>query len=359
MQCNNNDDLSNADFFGLNSYSWCGGSASFESAGYNTIVDMFKASSVPVFFSEYGCNEVMPRVFDEVAALYSDKMKSLSGGLVYEYSQEEANYGLATINANGTLTLRADYDNLQKQFNKLDMEKIQAADPSQTGAKAPKCDAKLITNSAFDSNFTIPAVCPDCDNLIKNGIDKPTKGKIVECKDTKSPNVVYGSKGGEVKDLQLVMMKDDSSNVPDGQVSPKQPSAPTPFQNSTSSSTPTNSTTSPPSSSNSNSNSTSPAAPAASKNCTCKNSPPQQNAAPPSLKDSSTYPQVNLTKPQVTSPEGPVGTGSGVPSTNIPTAPAASSPTPSAPQSMGGAASMMASTSALVAGLGLAVLTVL
>jgi hypothetical protein len=88
MQCANDDDpQSSSDFFGLNSYSWCGGDATFQSAGYNTLVDMFKDSAIPVFFSEYGCNKVMPRVFDEVAALYSNQMTALSGGLVYEYSQ--------------------------------------------------------------------------------------------------------------------------------------------------------------------------------------------------------------------------------------------------------------------------------
>jgi hypothetical protein len=88
MQCTNDEDPeSSSDFFGLNSYSWCGGDATFQSAGYNTLVDMFKDSAIPVFFSEYGCNKVMPRVFDEVAALYSSQMTALSGGLVYEYSQ--------------------------------------------------------------------------------------------------------------------------------------------------------------------------------------------------------------------------------------------------------------------------------
>jgi hypothetical protein len=107
MQCAHNDDQSSSDFFGLNSYSWCGGDATFESAGYNTLVEMFKDSAIPVFFSEYGCNEIMPRVFEEVAALYSNQMTVISGGLIYEYSQEPSNYGLVEINDNGTLTLRS------------------------------------------------------------------------------------------------------------------------------------------------------------------------------------------------------------------------------------------------------------
>lgn len=216
MQCDNNGDGSESDIFGLNSYSWCGGDATFQSAGYNKLVDMFENSSIPVFFSEYGCNEVMPRVFDEVAALYSDNMASLSGGLVYEYSQEESNYGIAVINDNGTVTLRSDYDALQKQFNKLDTSKMQA---TNTKIKAPKCDKKLITNDAFDTNFTLPAVCPGCDTLIKKGIDKPTNGKLVKVMDTKSPNKVYGSAGGEVTGLTLKLLSNDGANAPSGETS--------------------------------------------------------------------------------------------------------------------------------------------
>ena len=222
MQCDNNGDGSESDIFGLNSYSWCGGDATFTSAGYDKLVAMFKDSSIPVFFSEYGCNEVMPRVFDEVAALYSDKMTALSGGLVYEYSQEESNYGLAVINEDGTVNLRDDYDALQSQFNKLDMSKIQDLKASATSVKAPKCDKKLITNDAFDSNFTLPAICPGCQTIIKNGLDKPTNGKLVKVTETKSPNKVFGSADGEVKDLTLKLLSNDGVNTPSGETSSPQ-----------------------------------------------------------------------------------------------------------------------------------------
>ncbi|KAF1964603.1 hypothetical protein BU23DRAFT_594100 [Bimuria novae-zelandiae CBS 107.79] len=217
MQCDNDGDGSESDIFGLNSYSWCGGDATFQTAGYNTLVDMFENSSIPVFFSEYGCNEVMPRVFDEVAALYGDKMTALSGGLVYEYSQEESNYGLATIDEDGSVKLRKDFDALQAQFNKLDMSKIQATKPDATSIKAPKCDKKLITNDAFDTNFTLPAVCPGCQTLIQNGIDKPINGKLVKVLATKSPNKVYASSGSEVKNLALTLLSNDGVNTPSGE----------------------------------------------------------------------------------------------------------------------------------------------
>lgn len=217
LQCAHDDDQSSSDFFGLNSYSWCGGDATFESAQYDVLVDMFKNSSIPVFFSEYGCNEVKPRVFDEVQALYGEQMTVLSGGLVYEYSQEESDYGLAIINDNGTVTLRVDYDNLQEQFNKLDMARIESLNPTATSIDAPECTSRLITNQAFDTNFTIPDVCPGCADLIENGIDNPTRGQLVEVTATEAPNAIYGSTGTEVEGLTLKLLPNDEANGPSGE----------------------------------------------------------------------------------------------------------------------------------------------
>src|ERR1700759_4571515 len=80
-----NTDPTAQEHFGLNSYSWCGASATFTSAGYDVLVSMFKGTNIPVFFSEYGCNQPagVPRVFNEVQALYGPNMTGLNGGLVY------------------------------------------------------------------------------------------------------------------------------------------------------------------------------------------------------------------------------------------------------------------------------------
>lgn len=87
LQCQIEDgnDNSRADFFGLNTYGWCGSEATFQSSGYEELVGWFSNTSIPVFFSEYGCNEFMPRTFDEVATLYGPQMAPVfSGGLIYE-----------------------------------------------------------------------------------------------------------------------------------------------------------------------------------------------------------------------------------------------------------------------------------
>lgn len=140
-------------------------------------------------------------------------MTSLSGGLVYEYSQEEADYGLVVINDNGTVSLRKDFENLQGQFNKLDLSLIQST-TSATNITAPECNKSLIKAEQFSSNFTIPAVCPGCADIIKNGISKPNNGKLVDVTDTKPKQAVYGTNGAEIKGLELTKLKE--ANTPGG-----------------------------------------------------------------------------------------------------------------------------------------------
>ncbi|CAO2654736.1 Nn.00g114690.m01.CDS01 [Neocucurbitaria sp. VM-36] len=217
MQCTHDDDASSSDFFGLNSYSWCGGDATFQTSGYVDLVNMFNQSAIPVFYSEYGCNKVQPRVFTEVAALYGEEMTSLSGGLVYEYSQEEADYGLVVLNSNGSVSLRQDYDNLQDQFNKLDLSLIQSTNAESTQIKAPECSDDLISAENFSKNFTIPAVCPGCQDLIDNGIEDPKNGKLVDVTETKVKQEVYGSTGVQIQNLELTIVANDGSNTPGGE----------------------------------------------------------------------------------------------------------------------------------------------
>ncbi|KAH0848767.1 hypothetical protein AYO21_09873 [Fonsecaea monophora] len=112
MNCGTDDERS--DFFAFNDYSWCDPS-SFTVSGWDQKVKNFTGYGIPIFLSEYGCN-INTREFNEVEALYSDKMTPVySGGLVYEYSQEPSNYGLVEIDGNSISEL-PDFGTLQKQF---------------------------------------------------------------------------------------------------------------------------------------------------------------------------------------------------------------------------------------------------
>lgn len=177
---------------------------------------MFKNSSIPVFFSEYGCNEVQPRVFDEVQALYGEKMTSLSGGLVYEYTQEEADYGLVVVNDNDTITLRTDFDNLQKQFNKLDISLIQSQNETGTSITPPKCVKSLISDDTFGADWDIPSTPSKAASWIKNGLDNPNQGKIVDVTATAVPVAIYGTDGSEISSLKITKVADGESNTPSG-----------------------------------------------------------------------------------------------------------------------------------------------
>lgn len=82
------------DFFALNSYSWCDPST-FEKSSYNMLQEYAKDFPVPIFFSETGCNVPGPRLWDDQDAIFTQPMvNDWSGAIVYEWIQEENNYGL-------------------------------------------------------------------------------------------------------------------------------------------------------------------------------------------------------------------------------------------------------------------------
>lgn len=206
---------SRSDFFGLNSYSWCGDS-DFHASGYDVLTKDFSNATLPVFFSEYGCNAVEPRYFSEVDALYSEKMsQAFSGGLVYEYTQEENNFGLVKIKDNGDATLLPDFENLRKAFGKLDMERIHASKKSQTAAEPVECSPDLIQGDDFLNSFDIPERPGDVQALIEHGLDDAETGKLVDVKKTDLPCTVLDHNGREVKDVKFHHVKEEASNKPD------------------------------------------------------------------------------------------------------------------------------------------------
>ncbi|OMJ24592.1 1,3-beta-glucanosyltransferase gel4 [Smittium culicis] len=110
------DPMARVDFYGVNTYRWCGDKVTYETSGYASMAEPFQDYSVPVLLTEYGCNTARPRTFNEVAAVYSDKMTGIfSGGFIYEYSQEDNDYGLVKID-NGNAKKLDDFMYLKKQY---------------------------------------------------------------------------------------------------------------------------------------------------------------------------------------------------------------------------------------------------
>ncbi|ORX47710.1 hypothetical protein DM01DRAFT_1368295 [Hesseltinella vesiculosa] len=145
------DEDSQADFFGVNLYEWCGGS-SFERSGYSERTKEFEGYGKPVFLSEYGCNLVRPREFSEVQAVYSDQMTSVwSGGVVYEWSQENNEYGLVKIR-NAVAEPLDDFKNLKKVLTSAKPKGVKM-DKYQPVAKTTKCP---VTSEHWKASDKLP-----------------------------------------------------------------------------------------------------------------------------------------------------------------------------------------------------------
>lgn len=162
------------DFYGVNSYQWCG-YQTFETSGFDILVRDYEDYTLPLFLSEYGCNALMPRLFQEVEALYSNRMTNVfSGGLIYEFAQEPNNYGLVEINEQGSAQLLPDYNTLKVQYNITQIHYDFSKD--RQGVRPEKC------KKAYPNLMNANAVIPDCPvpELIKNGVKDVTLGSFVQ-----------------------------------------------------------------------------------------------------------------------------------------------------------------------------------
>jgi hypothetical protein len=141
---------------------------------------------------------------------------SLSGGVVYEYSQGVNNYGLVTIYSNGSAQLRPDFDNLQSQYNKLNFTALESTKSTNGSVVPPQCSASLIANAGFSTNFTIPSPPPGAQDLIDNGLTNPNTGKLVAITNLQVSQTVQQSNGVVISGLAIKPLPDDQSNSPSG-----------------------------------------------------------------------------------------------------------------------------------------------
>jgi hypothetical protein len=142
-------------------------------------------------------------------------MTALSGGLVYEYSQEESDYGLVVLNANGSVSLRTDFDNLQSQYNKLNITLLESTSAGNTQITPPQCSTSLITNSGFSQDFTVPTQPSGAAAVINSGISNPNQGKIISTGDLNVKQQVFSSSGKQIKGLAVKAV--NNANTPSGE----------------------------------------------------------------------------------------------------------------------------------------------
>ncbi|KAI8361973.1 Glucanosyltransferase-domain-containing protein [Mortierella sp. GBAus27b] len=138
------------DFFGINLYEWCGLEATYQNSGYANRTRDIASYSIPVFLSEFGCNLVSPRTFPEVKSIFGpDMTNDWSGGIVYEWTQEDNNYGLVQINPDNTVSVLPDYTNLKTALTPLHPKgvKMDAFKESRTASTCPAISATWEPNA--------------------------------------------------------------------------------------------------------------------------------------------------------------------------------------------------------------------
>ncbi|KAJ1833153.1 40S ribosomal protein S27, partial [Coemansia sp. RSA 2708] len=143
------DDDTRADFYGINTYRWCGDKTDFKTSGYEDITKNMTDYTIPSLLTEYGCNLVRPRTFTEVKSLYgADMVSTFSGGIMYEYTEEDNEYGIVKVSVGDSkVEKNSDYDNFKKV--------LAAAKPQGVKMDSYKASGKDSTCPQSDSAWHV------------------------------------------------------------------------------------------------------------------------------------------------------------------------------------------------------------
>lgn len=151
-----------SDFVALKSSSWCG-NTTYNVNGYDVFSGL-RNYSLPAFFSGIGCSNDQPRNFSEFQALYGALIpQAMSGAFISEF------YDLVLVNDSDTITLSADYVNLQGQLSKLDRKRLELSHANPTDVQHPDCIANLNFIGGSSPSFDLSERADGIDDLIKNG----------------------------------------------------------------------------------------------------------------------------------------------------------------------------------------------
>ncbi|ANB12378.1 Gas4p [Sugiyamaella lignohabitans] len=200
------DEFTSADFYGVNSYQWCG-HQSFTSSGYDSLVADYKDYSLPIFLSEYGCNAVYPRLFQEVLALYTPEMTEVfSGGLVYEFTQEPNNYGLVELDQSGNAYTIGEFDTLKEKFNQ-----VNGFEP-----RTPQENSRpTICKEEYDNiNLEIPIPSSFGVDMIAHGLPV-RRGTFVHVTVNATMHRIYNTNGEEMTNKEIKILQPLTLQNPD------------------------------------------------------------------------------------------------------------------------------------------------
>lgn len=216
LGCEDEDDAaSRSDFFAVNIYSWCG-TADFANSGYPDLIRDFNETSLPIFWSEHGCN-VSPREFNEIPAMYGrdDMIETFAGGVVFEYTNEPNNFGLVNVEDDGTIKLRKDFKTLSEQYSSVNWDKIKNIKESSFSViDPPKCKDIEIKGKSFPKDFSkVPAPPFDADDLFENGSGNKNVGKLLKSVTYDHKYKIMDGKTDVTKDFKLVV--DPQASVED------------------------------------------------------------------------------------------------------------------------------------------------
>lgn len=151
--CDDNGTESPVDFYSINMFEWCGYS-SFATSGYKERTMEFSQLPVPVFFSEFGCNTAPTRPFTEMEVLYGPTMlKVWSGGIVYEFFQNENQYGLVEETSPEVLEKLDDFSTVRLRFMESTPVGVQRTTNSTTKRGTVKCPR---TSSIWNALSVLP-----------------------------------------------------------------------------------------------------------------------------------------------------------------------------------------------------------
>ncbi|KAF2653708.1 glycoside hydrolase family 72 protein [Lophiostoma macrostomum CBS 122681] len=153
-----------ADFFAVNRFSWCE-SSSFTASGYQELYNEFDGYDIPTFLSQTGCSLAQSappnRTFDDQTAVLGQQMNDrFSGAVVYEWHQEETNYGLVSYdNADwtGMPSLFPDYTALSEQWATLTPDGVKKSAYQASGTKR-SCPTSVSGTWNVKQNQALPTV---------------------------------------------------------------------------------------------------------------------------------------------------------------------------------------------------------